>query len=90
MTTGEVLFVGGPNAGQRGYLEIRDYMEVENLDETPVQDIPSPWTFDGKRQVWVCRYTKRCKFVDDCPMIYAPATWSNLDVLAELIKGYNP
>ena len=90
MKTGEVLFIGGPHAGERGYLEIRQMIAIEQF-ETPIcESLPDPWTWDGKEQVWVCRYTRRCHLYIGATTIYAPATWSTLDVVTELIRGYNP
>jgi len=91
MKTGEVLFIGGPHAGQRGHLEIRDHMIVVERQKAPFcHSTPNPWTYDGKENVWVCRYTRRCHFYLEDPTVYAPATWSTLDVVTELLRGYRP
>jgi len=87
METGKVLFVGGPHAREHGYLEIREHMDVEQ-SETPVRDsLPDPWNYDQGRDVWVCRYTRR-RLTEGEVVIYAPANWTNRDVLSELIRGY--
>jgi hypothetical protein len=89
MTTAEVLFVGGPHAGECGYIEVRDCLEVAQT-ETPVRDsLPDPWNYKPGLKIWVCRYTRRRRF-DKGAVVYAPANWSNDDVLSELIRGYNP
>ena len=86
MTTGKVLFVGGPQAGNRGYLEIRDHMVVEEI-EAPARSIPDSWNYDQGRNMWICRYTRRRTPVGEF-VIYAPANWTNSDVLSELMRGY--
>ncbi len=88
MTTGEILFVGGPNAGQRGYLEIRDCMEVTQADTPDGYSTPDPWEYDHGREVWVCRYTRRRSITEGDAVIYAPTSWTNPRVLSELIRGY--
>jgi len=86
MTTGLVLFVGGPHGGERGYLEIRDSLEVEQTEAPDHESLPD-YLYDRDRDVWTCVYTRRRNIVGDT-VLYAPANWTNLDVLAELIKGY--
>ena len=88
MNTGEVLFVGGPNAGQRGCLEIRDHMTVEQVDTPDGYAQPDPWKYDQGKKVWVCRYTRRQSLAQGVTVIYAPTSWNNLRVLSELIRGY--
>jgi hypothetical protein len=90
MTTGEILFVGGPHAGGRGYLEIREVMTVEQ-SEPPIRNShPDPWKYDHGRKVWVCRYTRRRSITEGDTVIYAPTSWTNPRVLSELIRGYKP
>ena len=88
MTTGEVLFVGGPNAGQRGCLEIRDHMTVEQVDTPDGYAEPDPWKYDHGSKMWVCRYTRRRSITESDAVIYAPTSWTNPRVLTELIRGY--
>jgi len=88
MTTDKVLFVGGPHAGERGYLEIRERMDVEQT-ETPVRDsFTDPWKYDRGRDVWVCRYTRRRCITEGDFVIYAPVSWTNREVFSELLRGY--
>jgi len=86
MTTGKVLLVGGPQAGDRGYLEIRDHMDVEQSERPDHESLPN-YHYDQGRDVWICRYTRRHGMWGEF-VIYAPANWSNIEVLSELCRGY--
>jgi hypothetical protein len=88
MTTGEVLFVGGPNAGQRGYIEIREAMTIEQVELPSRDSRPDPWKYNHGKRMWVCRYTRRRSITEGDAVIYAPTSWTNPRVLSELIRGY--
>ena len=90
MTTGEILFVGGPHAGERGFLEIREAMTTEQSEPPTRNSHPDPWKYDHGTEMWVCRYTRRRSITEGDAVIYAPTSWTNPRVLSELIRGYNP